>query len=329
MSDPNFDEIIETFDAYLDMLEKPIITEKAAKENLSKAFGCGQLIENIISKVYHEEKAQFFEDNLNYRLSEKGRCNTFKCSDFEKACDKMLEYYMKDSRVPTSNVDILFNHYIRHRGQERLSVFFEYTLTNSMCINSILKSVVELGLPISDLHDQALLATWEEETCRGEMNEVVKCIDKILDDSHVLRLVNFALKNDINPETKKVIMKSLTSRAFKNDPQFLRDFMSVNAKLLMQLLIDNSEFCVNFLDAVFYFGRNMTFEDGNWISEEGIEYKDIAKIFRILLEGSNDVSNQTKERLDLAKEMDGKVWECIEKDHMRFYTLQAETSSYS
>ncbi|XP_033211896.1 uncharacterized protein LOC117169574 [Belonocnema kinseyi] len=328
MSDPNFDEIIEIFDAYLNMLERPIITENTAEENLSKAFGCCQLIENIISKVYQEEKALFFEDNLNYRLSEKGRCNTFKCSDFEKACDKMLENYLKDSRVPTSSIDILFNHYTRHRGQERLSGFLKHTLTNSMCINSILKSVVELGLPVSDLHEQALLATWEEETCKGKMNEVGKCIDKILDDSHVLRLVNLALKNDINSETKKVIMKKLTSRAFKNDPHFFRDFMKVDAKSLMQLLIDNSEFCVNFLDAVFYFGRNMTFEDGNWISEEGIEYNDIAKIFRILLEGSNDVSNQTKERLDLAKEMDGKVWECIEKDCIRCYRLKAETSSY-
>ena len=324
MSDPDFDRIIETFDVYLEMLEKPIITENAARENLSKAFRCCQLIESVISKVHQEEKVEFFEDNLNHGLLEIGRCKTFKTSDFEKACDKMLEYYMKDPRVPTSNVDIIFNLYIQYCGQERLNIFLEETLTNSMSINSILKSMVELGLPVSELHDQALLANWETETLSGELNQVLKCIDKMLDDNQVLRLVNFALKNDINPETKKLIMKSLTSRAFKNDPQFLKDFMKVDEKSVLQLLIDNSEFCVNFLDAVFYFGRNMTFEDGNWVSKEDIEYKDIAKIFRILLEESNNVCNETKERLDLAKEMDGQFWEHIERDCLRFYKLKVE-----
>ena len=322
MSVDKFDQILKTFEVYLNILEIPTMTEQMEWGRLSKAFECSKFIEILISKVRQEEKVKIFEDNLNHGLAQKGIYSTYKCSDFEKACDKMLEIYMKDARVPTEKVDMLFNLYIQNFGKERLKVFLEETLISSMCVNSIINSMVELGVAISELHDEALLATWDKDICSGKLIGVSECVDKMLDDGHILKLVNFVLNNDINPMTKNIIIKIFTSRAFNNDSQFLKELMTVDAKSLLQILSDNSDFCINFLDTVFYFGRSMAREEDNWISDQGVKYKDIAKMFRILLEGSDDVCKQTKERLDLAKEMDGEFWEDIERDCIRLFRTE-------
>lgn len=318
MSDSEFDQVVTVFMAYKQILEKPYLAENMEEKDLNKAYDYCTFIESFISNVHEQKKEVDFEKYLNYRLS-----TTYECSDFEKACDKMLEIFMKDSRISTKKIDLLFNIYIRRFGQERFKKFLNTTIKDAMCFNLILNSLVEQQIPISELHDEAIFFTWDKQICNGKLIEVTEYIDNMLDDHQILKLVNAILNIKMKSKTKKLIMERFTLRAFENNVKFFQEIIKIHSQSLIQILSENSKFCDNFLDTVFYFGRSMIYKDGYWISEEGIQYEDIAQIFRTLLTESNDISCRTQRQLNIAKEMeDGDFWEEIERDCIRLYSVK-------
>ncbi|XP_043482295.1 uncharacterized protein LOC122511229 [Leptopilina heterotoma] len=312
-----FDDVLEVFVTFCKIIDEPPLTESMEKQDFVKIYDCCEFIENFITKVREQEKEVEFEKYLNYRLS-----TTYQCSNFEKACDKMLEILMKDPRVSTRKIDILFSIYIQRFGQERFRTFLDSNLKDAMYSNLILNSLAEQQVPISELRDDAIFFTWDKQVTNGKKIEVAQYIDNMLDDNQVSKLIDGCLNSKMKPKTKNLIMERFTLRAFENNRKFFQEILEVEPTKLVKILQENSKFCTNFLDTVFYFGRSMFFQEGNWISEEGVQYEDIAKIFRILLTESNEISCQTQRQLNIAKEMDGNFWEDIERDCVRLYIVK-------
>lgn len=316
MSD-QFSEVIAIFETYLKILEEPSLIEKKEMQDLMKAYDCCEFIESFIPKIREREKEEDFEKYLNHKLN-----STYKCSDFENTRDKMLEILMKDNRVSTKKVDLLFNIYVQRYGQESLKNFLDKTVKDAMCFNLILNSLVEQRVPVTKLQDEAIFFMWDKQVYNGNILEVNQSIDNMLDDQHILKLINAVLNSKLKSKTKNLIMGRLTSRAFENDEKFFQEIIKIDPSLLIQVLEGNANFCTNFLDTVLYFGRSMVYEDGNWVSDKGVQYKDIAKIVRTLLTESNEIGCQMQRLLNIAKELDGDFWEEIQRDCIRFYSTE-------
>lgn len=316
MSD-EFDDVLEVFATFCKIIDEPCLTEIMEKQDFVKIYDCCEFIENFVTKVREQKKEVEFEKYLNHRLS-----TSYECLDFAKASDKVLEILMKDPRVSTRKIDTLFSVYIQRFGQERFRKFLDSTLKDAMFANFLLNSLIEEQVPISELRDDAIFFSWDKQVTNGKIIEVAQCIDNMLDDNQVSKLIDACLNSGIRAKTKNLIMERFTLRAFENNGKFFQEILKVEPASLVRILQENGKFCTNFLDTVFYFGRSMFLEEGKWISEEGVQYEDIAKIFRILLTESNEISCQTQRQLNIAKEMDGNFWEEIERDCVRLYIVK-------
>jgi len=309
-------EIFKTVDAFLALLQSPTASEQMTVENVTQAFNCAHFVEIAIAKVQAENKRLPFEKCLRQRLERKlfPQNQSITCSDLEKACDKLLERYMKDSQVSTEIVDEYLKLYAQHFGQDRLNAFLNEVLSISIATNTVIESLGELGVPLSRMEDEALIMSWQMAIANGDQDEVMKCINKLLNDGHVSRLIHLTIESH-DDTIKELVTQIFTSKLTDYNPDVCVALADTEKKLLLRLLQDSNCFCIDFVDAIFYFGRNMHLVDGKWCSDFTFEYKHLCRTVKILLNGPRIIREQVYNRISIVKaQPDNEIWNDIEAD---------------
>lgn len=309
----NGSEFFETFDTFYTLLQNPNVSEQVTVENVTQTFNCACFIEAAIAKVQAEGKVSDLEKCLQEyrRLEEKSFSYT--CSDLAKACDKLLECYLKDSNFPTEIVDEYLKLYIQHFGYDRLNTFLRQLINHSISISTIIESLEELGVPLSHMENEALIMSWEMAITTGDKNGVVNCINKMIDDGEVSKLICLITELHDDNVIRKLVQEIFVLKLVENNSAICTAFADVRKEVLLKLLKDHN-FCTNFIDAIFYFGRNMQQIDGNWLSDYEFKYEHLCKIIRILLNGPRVICELVYNRLSVAKtQPDSKIWNDIEK----------------
>lgn len=309
-------EIFKTIDVFLTLLQTPIVGEQITVENITQAFKCAHFIEATVEKVRAEDKTSSFEKYLCKKLERKlfPQNKNITCSDLEKACDRLLEHYLKDTRIPTKIVDEYLKLYTQHFGQDRLSIFLKDIMTTSIATNMIIESLAELEMPLSHMEDEALIMSWQIAIANGDQNDVAECINKMLHDGHVSKLIH--LTNESNDDTiKKLVAEIFTAKLVNYDPEICVTFANTEKKLLLILLRDNNDFCIDFIDAIFYFARNMYIKDGKWHSDFTFNYEHLCKLIKTLLNGPRVIRERIYNRMSAVKtQPDSDIWNDIETD---------------
>lgn len=309
-------DTFKTIDAFLALLQSPIVGEHMTVENATQAFNCAHFVELAVAKVLAEDKKLPFEKCLRRKLERKlfPQNRDVTCSDLEKACDKLLECYLKDSRIPTKIVDEYLKLYTQHFEQDRLSSFLNEVISNSVATNMVIESLEGLGVPLSSMEDEALIMSWQMAIANGDQNEVVECINKLLSDGHVSRLIHL-MHESHDDAIKKLAVETFTKKLTDYDPEICVALVNTDKKLLLKLLQDSAQFYVDFVDAIFYFGRNMCLVDGKWHSDFKFEYKHLCQIVKILLNGPRVIREQVYNRMSAVKTQPGsEIWSNIEVD---------------
>lgn len=309
-------DIFKTIDAFLALLQSPTVSEQMTVENATQAFNCAHFVELAVAKVQAEDKKSPFEKSLSRKLKRKlfPQNRDVTCSDLEKACDKLLECYMKDSRISTEIVDEYLKLYTHHLGQDRLNAFLSETISSSVAINTIVESLGELGISLSCVEDEALIMSWQMALANGDQDEVVECIDKMLNDGHISRLVHLTVESH-DDAIKEITVQAFSSKLSNYDPEVCVALVDTEKKLLLKLLRDSNQFYLDFVDAIFYFGRNMYLVDGKWCSDFKFEYKHLCQIVKVLLNSPRVIRERVYNRISTVKtQPDSEIWNNIEVD---------------
>ncbi|XP_070161439.1 uncharacterized protein [Polyergus mexicanus] len=308
-------EVFKTIDVFFTLLQSPIVSEQMTVENMIQAFNCAYFIEVTIKKIQAEKKILTFEEYLRCKSERKlfPQNRNITCSDLEKACDKLLERYLKDSYIPTEIVDEYLKLYSQHFGCDRLNAFLNQVISKSLATNMVIESLEKLGVSLPNMEDEALIMTWRMAITNKDQSEVAKCINKMLNDGHVSRLVRLTIESH-DDVIRKLIIQIFSSKLIHYDPEICVGFANTEKKLLLKLLQDNC-FCIDFIDAIFYFGRNMYLVDGKWCSDFKFEYKHLCKIMKILLNGPRVICELVYNRMSAVKtQPDNEIWNNIEMD---------------
>lgn len=309
-------EIFKTIDAFLALLQSPTVNEQMTVENVTQAFNCAHFIEVTIAKVQAENKKLPFEKCLRQKLERKlfSQSQDITCSDLEKACDKLLECYLKDSRVSTETVDEYLKLYTQHFGQDRLNDFLSQMISNSVATNMVIESLGELGVPLSRMEDEALIMSWQMAIANGDRDEVMECINKMLNDGHVSRLVHLTVESH-DDTIKELVVQTFTSKLNDYNSEICVALADTEKKLLLRLLRDSTRFCIDFVDAIFYFGRNMYLVDGKWCSDFKFAYNHLCQTVKVLLNGPRVIREQVYNRMSAVKtQPDSEIWSNVEAD---------------
>jgi len=308
-------ELFETIDTFFTLLQSPTVSEQVTVENIMQAFNCAYFIELAIEKIQTEEKAWIFEKYLRWKTKRKLYPHqNIMCSDLEKACDKLLERYLKDTYIPIEVFNEYLKAYIQRFGHDRLNIFLNEIISKSMSVNIIIDCLEELGVPISCMEDEALIMSWQMAIANGDQNDVTECINKMLSNGHVLRLVHLIIESH-DDAIKKLIINSFTLKLIEYDSEICIAFMNIKKKLFLRLLQDNIHFCIDFIDAIFYFGRNMYLMNEKWCSNFKFQYEHLQKIMEILLNGPRVIREHVYNRLSAVKtQPDSEIWSIIEMD---------------
>ncbi|XP_071648621.1 uncharacterized protein [Temnothorax longispinosus] len=309
-------DIFKTIDAFLALLQSPTVSEQITVENVTQAFNCAHFVELTVAKVQAEDKKLPFENCLRRKLERKlsPQNRDVTCSDLEKACDKLLECYLKDSLISTEIVDEYLKLYTQHLGQDRLNAFLNETIGSSMATNIVIECLGELGVPLSCMEDEALIMTWQMAIANGDEDEVAECIDKMFNDGHVSRLVHLTVESH-DDTIKKLVVQAFSTKLTDYDPEICVALADTEKKPLLKLLQDSTQFYVDFLDAIFYFGRNMHLVDGKWCSNFKFEYKHLCQIVKILFNGPRVIREQAYNRMSTVKTQPGsEIWSNVEAD---------------
>lgn len=311
-------EIFDTIDTFFTLLQSPIVSEQVTVENVIQAFNCARFIEVTIEKIQAKDKACTFEKYLRCKPERKLylRNQDITCSDLERACDKLLERYLKDSRIPTEVIDEYLKVYTQHFGRDRLNAFLNEVVGQSISTNIIIKSLEELGVAVSHMEDEALIMSWQVAIANGDQNEITNCISKMLSDGHVSKLVHLIIESH-DDTINELIIQSFSSKLINYDAEICIALVNIKKKLLLKVLQDNTRFCIDFIDAIFYFGRNMYLVDGKWYSKFKFQYEHLCKIIDILLNGPRMIHEHVYNRLSAVKSQpDSEIWCNIETDSL-------------
>ncbi|KAI4504039.1 hypothetical protein M0802_000510 [Mischocyttarus mexicanus] len=293
----------------------PFKVTQITKENVIKTFECAAFVEAAVTKAYNEKKEDVLESYLRQHWLKENRTKIFKCSELKCACDKLLEIYMKDISIPTAIVDDFLKLYIQSFGIDRFNTFLLSTLRSSTCTNIILESLEDLDLSMSKVEDEALIMSWEHELENGHQMKVSNKITKILEDGHLSRLISLIINLHNESKVKMLFIKCLVCKVIENDVQFCLALLDIEEKFFLQLLNESHEFCINLVDAIFYFGRNMSKVNNEWILNSTFNYNNLLKIMHQLLNGPDVVREIVHNRLQLAKmQANNTIWYNIEKD---------------
>ncbi|XP_024939700.1 uncharacterized protein LOC107266863 isoform X3 [Cephus cinctus] len=278
-------------------------------------FKCCSIVETAIAMVRETGKETLLENHLQERWRLQQRSRIYKLSDIEFALDKMLEVCLKDLSIPIKAVDKIVGMYVDHCGSERLKNFLSKTMSISMCSNAILQSLEELGVSASTLENEALIASWEEEVENGRQEQVTTCIVNMLEDGHISRIIEFLSEFHMNKKLDQLMETCISSKIINNDTTVFLAFIELNTTSLLNLLNNRDKLHISFIDALFYFARNMKYVGNKWISEQEVTYEHILKLMKVFLSDSRKVYDLIKGRLQLAKHQpDCSIWNDIEKD---------------
>ncbi|XP_032662965.1 uncharacterized protein LOC116840406 [Odontomachus brunneus] len=306
-------EFFETFDAFYTLLQNPNVSKQVTVENVTQTFNCAHFIEAAIAKVQAEGKICDLEKCLQEYRRLEGKSLSHTCSDLAKACDKLLERYLKDSHLPTEIVDEYLKLYTQHLGYDRLNVFLKQLMNNSISVNIILESLEELGVSLSHIENEALIMSWEMAITAGDESGVINCINAMISDDQVSRLVCLITELHDDNVIKKLVQEIFTLKLIENHPAICIAFTDIKKELLLKLLQDHN-LCTNFIDAIFYFGRNMQQIDGDWLSDYNFKYEHLCKVIKILLNGPRVIYELVYNRLSIAKtQPDNEIWSDIER----------------
>ncbi|XP_043250919.1 uncharacterized protein LOC122396501 [Colletes gigas] len=315
MSELDFLEILKMFDIFLALLENSSLSEDTNTENVVKAFKCAQFIESAIAKAYEIGKENVLENHLHNRWLDENRTKLYTCSELKKACDKLLEVYLKDAAISTDVVDEFLKLYVQYCGSDRLNDFLRRVVINGVCANVVVESLENLGVSDSDIQDEALIVSWEMLIGNGNQYEVSECIREMYNDGLHSKLVQFAVSLDDKSKIKQLIVRLLSNKLVENDPNVCLTLVNVEKKLLCKLMQSDSELYANFLDAVFYFARHMKQVENRWTSNCVFEYDHLLRVVRILVNGPAGISEIIYSRVNLVKmHPNGTIWHNIEKD---------------
>ncbi|XP_072750978.1 uncharacterized protein [Anoplolepis gracilipes] len=309
-------EVFKTIDVFFALLQSPIVSDQITVENMIQAFNCAYFIEVAIKKVQAENIKLTFEEYLRCKSERKlfPQSRNITCSDLEKACDKLLEHYLKDSYIPTEIVDEYLKLYSQHFGCDRLNAFLNQVISKSFATNMVIESLEELGVPLSNMEDEALIMTWQMAIANKDQSELEKCINKMLNDGHVSRLIHLTIESH-DDTIRKLIIQIFSSKLIHYDPEICIAFINTDKKLLLKLLQKDNSFCIDFIDAIFYFGRNMYLVDEKWCSDFKFQYKHLCKIMKILLSGPRVICELVYNRMSAVKtQPDNDIWNNIEID---------------
>ena len=317
MAETELSQILDMFDNYITLIENPDIGSKINTENISKVFDCCQFVEAAVEKAEQENKSKSLENHLRGLCTQEKRTKIYTVSQFASATDTLLEVFLKNSAIPTAVVNKLLELYLQNYGSEKLNSLLGSLLTDSMCTNTILESLTEIGIPETAIEDEALLIAWKDEAEKGNQNEVSFCINAMLNDNKLEKIVEFVSFLTDDSIVKKLIMQVLTAEALNCTPNFFFTLSKIDRKLLLKLLRDR-EFQLYFVDGVFFFGRNMERIDDEWCCEHEFTYERLVWTMKILLNASNDIAESTRNRLEIAKEhVDGAIWYDVKRDARR------------
>lgn len=213
-----------------------------------------------------------------------------------KACDKLLERYLKDSLISTEVVDEYLKLYTQKFDCDRLNACLKQVLSKSIATNMIIESLKELGVPLSLMEDEALIMSWKMAIANGNQSEVAECINKMLSDGHVSRLIHLTIESHDNV-IKKLVTQTFITKLIDNDSEICIAFINTEKRLLLKLLQDNTDLCISFIDAIFYFSRNMYVVGGKWYSDVKFEYEHLCKIITILLNSPRTIRQRVYNRI--------------------------------
>ncbi|XP_014611340.1 PREDICTED: uncharacterized protein LOC106790742 [Polistes canadensis] len=315
MSESYFSQILHIFDIFIELLVNPLINTHITKETVIKTFECAAFVEATVTKAYNEKKEDVLENYLRQHWLKEKRTRIYKCSDLKCACDKLLEIYMKDISIPTAIVDDFLKLYVQSFGIDRFNTFLLSTLRSSMCTNIILESLEDLDLSMSKVEDEALIMSWEHDIENGQQIKVSEKITKILEDGHLSRIISLIINLHNESKVKMLFMKCLACKVIENDVTFCLALFDIEEKFFLRLLNESHEFCINLVDAIFYFGRNMSHVNNEWILNSTFNYNNLLKIIYQLLNGPDVVRKMVYDRLQLAKmQANNTIWYSIDKD---------------
>lgn len=315
MSEQQFDEILRMFDIFVTTIENPIVFKEMRTEDALKSFQCAQFIEFTISRACEIGKENALQNNLHKHWLKQGKSNFYKCSEFKKACDKLLEVYSKDDVVSIDMVDELFKLYVQHCGNERLNEFLKRTLFNGVCTNVIIESLEKLGIDTLDVQLDALIMSWELSIGRGEEDEVSDRILKAVNDGFHSRLVQVAVGLQNNSKIKELIIAILRDKLVKNDVNVCLALVDLKGPQLCKLMTSNWELYMNFLNYLFCLARSMERVDNHWVSECEFEYEHLVKVIEMLLAGPPQISKVVRSRMKLImKQSSCTIWRDIQND---------------
>ncbi|XP_011637675.1 uncharacterized protein LOC105427577 isoform X1 [Pogonomyrmex barbatus] len=308
-------EIFKTIDAFLALLQSPVATEQMTIEHVMQGFNCAHFIEITIAKMQAEDKKLLFEKCLRQKLERKLYPHeNITCSDLEKACDKLLECYLKDNHISTVMVDEYLKLYTQHFGQDRLNAYLKQTISHAFAVNMVVNCLEELGVPFSSMEDEALIMSWQMALANGDQDEVMKCINKMINDGCVSRLVCLTVESH-DDTIKQLVTQTFTSKLVDYDSDICVALANTKKKSLLKLLQDSDRFCIDFVDAIFYFGRNMCLVDGKWHSDFTFEYEHLCQMMKMLLNGPRVIREPIYNRISIVKAQPGsEIWTDIEAD---------------
>ncbi|XP_034942500.1 uncharacterized protein Ufm1 isoform X1 [Chelonus insularis] len=304
-------QIIKAFDVYISLLENR--NQKITTSNITKAFSTAIFVETAIAKAKENNKEKILEDHLHghWKIT---RTHLYSCSELELACDKLLEIFLKSLKITSDTIDKLFEFYIQSCGYERLNSFFDKLLKESLPTNILLHSLAEIGIPIVNIENEARILAWSDQISCGRENEVDRLISQMIDNGEVKKLLEIVSSITEDDLVKNLITKNLTKYTNNYDPLICSLISDLDQKSLQKLLSDDRDFQISFIDAIFYFGRNMTKDNNSWLADHSFTFSHLIKIMMKLLKVSDSIRSLIINRLQLAKtQVHGSIWIEVEE----------------
>lgn len=313
--DLNISEILKVFDIFLNTLGNVGTSVQLTKDQINKAFSYGQFIEATILRARQEGKLQALDNHFNYHCLKKKYPTSFKASDLESACDKLLEFNLKNSNVSIEVLDEFFKLYTRQCGSNRLDEFLKRMIVTSLNTNQIINGLEEIGISHFNMEKEALIMNWENEIEFGNTTGVDESLNKMCEHNLSSQLVQFLLTLPDDNKVHQAILKVIKSKIMCNDASVCLALLDMDNTSLVNYLKNDTEFFIYFLDAVFYFGRNMKKLNNQWTSNSEFKYEHLVKTMKSLLNNSGGIYDMTNDRLQLVKKQDNtSIWHDIEND---------------
>ncbi|XP_043284559.1 uncharacterized protein Ufm1 isoform X1 [Venturia canescens] len=318
MGEEEVERVLLVFDNYIAHLESSGFTESTTDEEVNKVMELGHFVEAAVARATEDNKTECLESHLRARwFRDKKRTVIPTISQLRFACDGMVEVYLKDPDVPTLAMDKILQFYGKHCGAERLKNLLGNLLEISMSTNVIFESLMNLGIPETVVEDETILGAWKNEVECGKVDRVSLCIEKMVDEGELDKLIDYASSLEDESPVRNLIMQRLSTLASDYEPNLFAFLTNLETKILRRLLT-YPQFQIYFFDAIFYFGRNMQFRDNSWHSEHEFHYEDLVRTLKNLSRSSDQLRAIIFQRLEHAKiSATTSVWNDVERDTMR------------